>query len=57
MKSLMQYLVALVLVLLGIALLWNPSHPAQISSDVRPGQADSSRGIGRPAPGSLMRLA
>ncbi len=56
-KSLVQYLVALVLVLIGIALLCNPSRPAQTMSQLQPDAGANSQMMDRTPPGPLMRLA
>ena len=57
MKTVLQYLFALVLVILGIALLCNPSRPAATTSELQSGPDTNSQVIDRPAPRPLMRLA
>lgn len=57
MKTLLQYLFALVLVILGIALLCNPSHPAQTTSQLQVDPGSNSQVMDRPASQPLMRLA
>jgi hypothetical protein len=57
MKTLVQYLFALLLVILGIALLCNPSQPAQTTSQLQPDPGANSQTVDRTAPRPLMRLA
>ena len=57
MKTLLQYLFALVLVILGIALLWNPSQSAQTTSQLQVDPGSNSQVLDRPASQPLMRLA
>jgi hypothetical protein len=57
MKTLLQYLFALALVMLGIALLRNPSRPATTTSELQSGPDSNSRVLDRPGSQPLMRLA
>ena len=57
MKTLLQYLFALALVILGIALLCNPSHPAATTNALQSGPDTSSQVLDRPVPRPIMRLA
>ena len=57
MKSLLQYLFALALVILGFALLCNPSQPAQTTSQLQVDPGSSSQVIDCPGSHPLMRLA
>jgi hypothetical protein len=57
MKTLLQYLFALALVILGIALLCNPSRPATTTSELQSGPDSNSRVLDRPGSQPLMRLA
>jgi hypothetical protein len=57
MKSLVQYLFAIVLVILGILLLCNPSHPTDTRSEVQADPGSNSQVLDRPAPLPTMRLA
>jgi hypothetical protein len=57
MKSLVQYLVVVVLVILGIALLCNPSRPAEMTSQIQTEQGSGSQAVDRPAFRPMMRLA
>jgi hypothetical protein len=57
MKSLVQYLVAILLVILGIVLLCNPSRPAETTSELQVTPDSNSQVIDRPAVGPTMGLA
>jgi hypothetical protein len=57
MKTFLQYLVAVVLILLGIALLRNPPRPAETTSQIQPQQESTPQPLGRPAFRPTMRLA
>lgn len=57
MKTLLQYLFALALVVLGIVLLCNPSRPAAITSELQSGPDSNSQVIDRPGSQPLMKLA
>ena len=57
MKTFAQYLVALVLVILGIALLCSPSRPAQTTSQLEPDSGANSQMMDRATSRPLMRLA
>jgi len=57
MKTLLQYLFALVLIILGIMLLLNPLPPAETTSQIQPQQGSSSQPMDRPASHPMMRLA
>jgi hypothetical protein len=57
MKTLLQYLFALALVILGIALLCNPSQPAQTTSQLEVDPGSNSQVLDRPGSQPLMRLA
>jgi len=57
MKSLVQYLIAIALVILGIILLCNPSRPAETTSQIQPEQGSHSQVIDRPVLRPTMRLA
>jgi hypothetical protein len=57
MKTLLQYLFALVLIILGIVLLCNPSHPAETTSNLQAEPNSNSQAIDRPAFRPTMRLA
>lgn len=57
MKTLLQYLFAVVLIILGIVLLCNPSRPAETTSNIQAPPNSNSQTIDRPAYRSLMRLA
>ena len=57
MKTLLQYLFALALVILRIALLWSPSQPAQMTSQLQVDPGSNSQVIDRPGSQPLMRLA
>jgi hypothetical protein len=57
MKTLLQYLFALALILIGIALLCNPSRPAETTSRIQPQQGSDSQPMDRPAFRPTMRLA
>jgi len=56
MKTLLQYLFALVLVILGIVLLSNPS-PAAVTCQLQSSPDSNSQLLDRPASQPLMRLA
>lgn len=56
MKTLLQYLFALILILLGIALLRNPSPPAEMTSQIQPQQGSNAEPFDRPAFRPVMRL-
>ena len=57
MKTLLQYLFALVLVILGMALLWNPSPPAALTCQLQTSPDSSSQMVNRPTLRPTMRLA
>ena len=57
MKALLQYLFAILLVILGIALLCNPSRPTEMTSQIQTEQGSGSQAMDRPAFRPLMRLA
>ncbi|HTV08585.1 MAG TPA: hypothetical protein VMD97_06045 [Candidatus Aquilonibacter sp.] len=57
MKSLVQYLVALLLVLLGILVLCNPPQPAKTTTVLRPTHGDNSQVAARPGFHVTMKLA
>jgi hypothetical protein len=57
MKTLLQYLFALALVILGIALLWSPSRPAATTCELQSSPDTNSQVLDRPAPLPTMRLA
>ena len=57
MKTFLQYLFALALVVLGIALLCNPSRPATTTSELQVDPGSSSQVVDRPGSHPLMRLA
>ena len=57
MKAVLQYLFALALVILGIALLCNPSRPATTTSELQSGPDNNSQILDRPGSQPLMRLA
>jgi len=57
MKTLLQYLFALVLIILGIMLLLNPLPPAETTSQIQPQQGSSSQPMDRAASHPMMRLA
>jgi hypothetical protein len=57
MKTFLQYLVAVILILLGIALLRNPPRPAETTSQIQPQQESTPQPLGRPAFRPTMRLA
>ena len=57
MKTLLQYLFALVLVILGIALLCNPSRPTATTSELQSSPDTNSQVLDRPAFRTTMRLA
>lgn len=57
MKTLVQYLFALVLIIFGIVLLCNPSRPAQTTSELQPDAGANSQTMDRATAGPLMRLA
>jgi hypothetical protein len=57
MKTLLQYLFALALVILGIVLLCNPSRPAETTNAVQSGPETNSQVLDRPALRTTMRLA
>lgn len=57
MKTLLQYLFALALVILGIALLCNPIRPATTTNALQSGPDSNSQFVDRPAPRTTMRLA
>jgi len=56
MKTLLQYLFALVLVILGIVLLCNPS-PAAVTCQLQSSPDSNSQLVNRPVLRPLMRLA
>jgi len=57
MKTLLQYLFALVLVILGIVLLSNPARPAAVTCQLQSSPDSNSQLLDRPASQPLMRLA
>jgi hypothetical protein len=57
MKTLLQYLFALALVILGIVLLCNPSRPAETTNALQSGPETNSQVLDRPALRTTMRLA
>jgi len=57
MKTLLQYLFALALVILGIVLLSNPSRPAATTSELQSGPDSNSQVLDQPALRTTMRLA
>jgi hypothetical protein len=57
MKTLLQYLFALVLIVVGIVLLCNPSRPAETTSELQAPRDGNSQVMDRPASTPLMRLA
>ena len=57
MKTLLQYLFALALMILGIVLLCNPSRPAATTSELQSGPDSNSQVLDRPALRTTMRLA
>ena len=57
MKSLMQYLLALVLILLGIVLLCHPSRPAETTNQIQAQHGSDALAVHRPAFRPVMRLA
>ena len=57
MKTLLQYLFALVLVILGVMLLCNPSHPATTMNALQSGSDSNSQMVDRPVLRPTMRLA
>ena len=57
MKSFLQYLLAVALILLGIVLLCHPSHPAETTSQVQTQQGSDSQAMARPAFRPVMKLA
>jgi hypothetical protein len=57
MKTLLQYLFALALVILGIVLLCNPSRPAATTSELQSGPDSNSQVLDQPALRTTMRLA
>ncbi len=57
MKTVLQYLFTLVLVILGIALLCNPSRPSTMTSELQSGPDSNSQVLDRPALRTTMRLA
>jgi hypothetical protein len=57
MKTILQYLFALVLIILGIMLLCNPSRPAETTSQIQTQQGSSTQPLDRPAFRPTMRLA
>jgi uncharacterized protein YjeT (DUF2065 family) len=57
MKTVLQYLFALVLVILGIVLLCNPSRPATMTSELQSSPNTNSQVLDRPALRATMRLA
>ena len=57
MKTLLQYLFALALVILGIMLLCNPSRPAAVTSELQSAPDSNSQVLDRPANRPTMRLA
>jgi uncharacterized protein YjeT (DUF2065 family) len=57
MKTVLQYLFALVLVIFGIVLLCNPSRPATMTSEVQSAPDSNSQMVNRPVLRPTMRLA
>jgi hypothetical protein len=57
MKTLLQYLFALVLVILGIVLLCNPSRPATTTNALQSAPDSNSQMVNRPVLRPTMRLA
>lgn len=57
MKSLVQYLIAVALILLGIVALCSPSRPTETTSQIQPDQGSHSQAVDRPAFRPTMRLA
>ncbi|HEV2578188.1 MAG TPA: hypothetical protein VGU25_13350 [Acidobacteriaceae bacterium] len=57
MKTILQYVVAAALIILGIILLLNPLPPAETTSQIQPQQGTSSLPMNRPAYRPMMRLA
>ena len=57
MKTLLQYLFALALVILGIVLLCNPSRPTATTSELQSGPDSNSQMVNRPVLRPTMRLA
>jgi uncharacterized protein YjeT (DUF2065 family) len=57
MKTVLQYLFALVLVILGVVLLCNPSRPATMTSQVQSAPDGNSQMVNRPVFRPTMRLA
>ena len=57
MKTLLQYLFALALVILGIVLLCNPLRPTTTTSELQSGPDSNSQVLDRPGSQPLMRLA
>ena len=57
MKTLLQYLFALALVILGIVLLCNPSRPTATTSELQCGPDSNSQVLHQPALRTTMRLA
>jgi hypothetical protein len=57
MKTLLQYLFALVLVILGIVLLSNPSRPAAVTCQLQSSPDTNSQMVNRPVLRPTMRLA
>jgi hypothetical protein len=57
MKTVLQYLFALALVILGIALLCNPSRPATMTSELQSSPDSNSQMVNRPVLRPTMRLA
>ena len=57
MKTLLQYLFALALVVLGIVLLCSPSRPQATTSELQSSPDTNSQVFDRPALRTTMRLA
>lgn len=57
MKTIVQYLFALVLIILGIVLLCNPSRPAETTSAIQAAPDSNSQMMDHPAFRPTMRLA
>ena len=57
MKTLLQYLFALALVILGIALLCNPSRPAETTNALQSGPDSNFQMVNPPVIRPTMRLA
>jgi len=57
MKTLLHYLFALVLVILGIVLLCSPSRPAETTNALQAAPDSNSQVIDRPVLRPTMRLA